>query len=256
MGEGHGAVAVSAPHELTAGSSWLLRYERSYPGRRDQVRAVRSFLREVLAPWPRANDAVLVASEFAANACMHSRSGAPGGLFTVRAEVSEGNYLHVAVGDEGGSWEPRGCAVAPLHGLDLIQAIAGPANWGVSGDQAGRLVWARLCWPGAVLADAQLPGPPAAAGGPHDEDAVTDLARLAPSLHARGLAAELVIPDGRMPHLAVHPLDAPMLAKKVYATADWFFWPTAERIASCGDLAGAATEIARVLSPQSGGPHA
>lgn len=147
MDEGGVAVAAAVRHGLLRGSSWLLRYARSYPGRPDQVRAVRSFLREVLAPWPRADDAVAVGSELAANASVHSRSGVPGGVFTVRAEVSEGQYLHIAVTDDGGSWDPAGSSVLPGHGLDVVQAIAGPANWGLSGGYAGRVVWARLCWP-------------------------------------------------------------------------------------------------------------
>ena len=142
------AVGVSVPHELVPGSSWLLRYAHSYPGRRDQVRRVRVYLRDVLAPWPRADDAVAVGSELAANACVHSRSGVPGGVFTVRAVVSEGQYLSIAVEDDGGSWDLAACRLLPAHGLGLVQAIAGPANWGVSGGYAGRVVWARLYWPG------------------------------------------------------------------------------------------------------------
>ena len=53
MTDGHAAETVA-----TAGSTWLLRYVRSYPGRADQVRQVRAFLREALAGWPRADDVV------------------------------------------------------------------------------------------------------------------------------------------------------------------------------------------------------
>jgi hypothetical protein len=136
------------PPSLTSESSWLLRYMRSFPGRCDQVREVRGFLREVLAGRPRADDAVLVGSELAANACLHSRSGLPGGAFTVRADVSEGDHLYVAVQDDGGPWQPCAHEGEPGHGLDLVQALAGRGNWGVDGDYDGHLVWAKLRCPG------------------------------------------------------------------------------------------------------------
>lgn len=30
--------------------------------------------------------------------------------------------------------------------MDVVQAIAGAGNWDVEGDDAGRVVWARLAW--------------------------------------------------------------------------------------------------------------
>jgi serine/threonine-protein kinase RsbW len=141
------------------------------PGNSEQPVELTEHLREVLAPWPRADDAVAVASERAANACAHSRSGVPGGVFTVRAEVSEGHCLYVAVEDDGGSWDPAARTVLPQHGLDLVQAIAGSANWGVSGGYTGRVVWARLHWPGA----GQLDTPSC----PPDELLAPDLTALA-----------------------------------------------------------------------------
>ena len=188
-------------------------------------------------------------SEFAANACLHSRSGVPGGMFTVRAEVSEGDHLYVAVEDEGGPWAPGADVIQAQHGLDLAAAIAGPGHWGVSGDDAGRVAWARLPWPGAVHLDTQPTEPEASMPlCPADEDAVADLEKLTPELEARGLRVRLVTPEGRLPHLIVHAAGLPALAEKVYAQADWFFWPHAERIAACDDLSTAADTIARALS--------
>jgi anti-sigma regulatory factor (Ser/Thr protein kinase) len=232
MTDGHAAETVA-----TAGSTWLLRYARSYPGRADQVRRVRAFLREALADWPRADDAVALASELAANACLHSRSGIPGGMFTVRAEVCEGDYLYIAVQDEGGPWDPHPDDVLPQHGLDVVQAIAGPAHWGVSGDAAGRMVWARLPWPGT--------GQPASPAG-----AVAELEKLIPELLARRLAARLVIPQDGPPCLTVHAPGAPALAVKVYARAGWYVWPHSERIAACDDVSTAADTIVRALTPR------
>jgi hypothetical protein len=37
---------------------------------------------------------------------------------------------------------------------------------------------------------------------------------------ARGLTVRLVTPEGRLPHLAVHPPAVPALAERIYAQAD------------------------------------
>ncbi len=249
---GHHALRVITPE-----SSWLLRYARSYPGRRDQVRQVRAFLRETLAGCPRADDAVALGSEFSANACLHSRSGVPGGVFTVRAEVSEGDYTYVAVQDEGGPWQARACQVQTGHGLDLVQAIAGPGQWGVTGDAAGRVVWARLSWPGTDRLGRELNAPEVAMPAhPEDDDSQAELEKLAAELAARGLWAQLITPPGRLPHLEVCDIGKPMPPERVYAQADWYFWPTAERIAACDDVMTAARTIARVLRADGGAPGA
>jgi anti-sigma regulatory factor (Ser/Thr protein kinase) len=51
---------------------------------------------------------VLLASELAANAVTHSRSGHPGGVFTVRATLYHGDYAWVEVIDQGGVWVASG----------------------------------------------------------------------------------------------------------------------------------------------------
>ena len=240
-------------------------------------------MREVLAGWPRVSDAVAVVSELSANAVLHSRSGGPEGRFTVRTEASRG-VTYVAVEDAGGCWDrPR--EVVPQHGLDLVQALAGPGNWGISGDETGRTVWVCLPWPGT--------GPPESwpqATGLTDLDGeamIADLDKLAVELTARGLEAQVEIPPGSQPHLAIRlgtvaapasavaapvsavaasavavaapvsAVAAPAVAvaapaERVYAQADWYFWPTAERIAARDDVATAAAEITRVLGGATG----
>lgn len=123
----------------------------SYPGERGQVRQVRAAIFPLLDGCPLADDAVLIASELAANAAVHSGSAAPGGRFTVRAEVRRGDYVRIEVEDQGGPWTRRGTADDRPHGLDLVAALAGPGNWGVDGGpEHGRVVWARLDWPKAL----------------------------------------------------------------------------------------------------------
>ena len=120
----------------------------SYPGQRRQIRLVRGALALLLEDCPLVGDAVLIASELAANAAVHSNSAAPGGRFTVRVEVWPGKYLRIEVNDQGGQWTPPGHDDGRPHGLDLINALAGTGNWGIHGDaEYGRTAWARLNWP-------------------------------------------------------------------------------------------------------------
>ena len=50
---------------------------QSFPGRPDQVRAIRAFLARFLAGAPGSDDAVILISELATNACTHSASSKP-----------------------------------------------------------------------------------------------------------------------------------------------------------------------------------
>lgn len=86
---------------------------------------------------------------------------------------------------------------------------------------------------------------------------VSDLDKLAITLAAHGLEAELVIPaGGDLPHLAVRVATIPLLTCRVYAQADWFFWPTAERIAARDDVLAAAATIAQYVGADDGAPDA
>jgi len=118
------------------------RYQRTFPGRADQVRQVRHELARHLAGCPAAADAVLIASELATNAAVHSAS--QGQFFTVRCQADPG-HVRIEVEDLGGPWQPRLPGDRP-HGLDIIGALAGSGHWGIDGDQAGRTAWARLTW--------------------------------------------------------------------------------------------------------------
>jgi anti-sigma regulatory factor (Ser/Thr protein kinase) len=240
------ATTVPASQAATSTSAWLLRYVRSYPGTLDQVRLVRAFLRESLSGCPRADDAVAVGSELAANAAVHSRSGVPGGHFTVRVEVNEGAYVLVTVEDDGGPWQARACEPERGHGLDLVQAIAGPGHWGVTGDANGRQTWARLIWPGAERLEREL-GPLTTAEQQDSDDGRAELEKLAAELTGRELTAHLVLQAGKLPYLAVNHTKNSGPPQRIYAQADWFFGPYAERIAACDDLTGAADAIVRAL---------
>lgn len=124
-------------------------FERVYDGLPSELRQVRADLAEAVDGRAEADDVIMVGSELAANAVMHSRSGQLGGTFTVRAELHD-TYAWVEVEDQGGDW------TADDHqdndpdehgrGLAIVQAIAGDGNWGTEPGDApqSRVVWARI----------------------------------------------------------------------------------------------------------------
>jgi hypothetical protein len=95
-----------------------------------------------LGGWPLADEAILVASEFATNSVLHSAS-CQGGAFTLRAEVRQG-HVRIEVEDAGGPWRGGGRDDGRPHGFDVVAAIAGAGNWGIDGDAGGRVAWAWL----------------------------------------------------------------------------------------------------------------
>jgi hypothetical protein len=118
---------------------------RTFPGQPQEVGNARAFAAGCLDGCPLSDDAVLCVSEFASNAVLHSRSGVPGGHFTVRIETYPDSYVWVEVEDDGGPWARRAHDDMPHHGLDIVGKIA--SEWGADGDVRGWIVWARLDWP-------------------------------------------------------------------------------------------------------------
>ena len=128
----------------TATTAGTCRYTGSYPAEPVQVRQVRVVLAALLRDCPRADDSILVASEYVTNAIVHSASRG-GGEFTLRAEVQP-SRLRIEVEDAGGPWPGGPCHDDRPHGFDVVAAIAGPQNWGVNGDNDGRIAWVTLSW--------------------------------------------------------------------------------------------------------------
>jgi anti-sigma regulatory factor (Ser/Thr protein kinase) len=89
----------------------------TYPGDAQHISAVRADLCMVLGDHPRADDAILCASELAANAALHSHSRLPGGTFTVQAIISPGCYTRIEVQDDGGPWNQAMIDPARHHGI-------------------------------------------------------------------------------------------------------------------------------------------
>jgi DNA-binding XRE family transcriptional regulator len=186
---------------------------RSYPGRPDQIHAVRADLRPLLSNCAIAADAILCASELAANAALHSNSRLPGGHFTVRATFCKRGHARIAVEDQGGHWIQAVRAPSLGRGLDIVHTLA--ADWGISGDYRARTFWVHLgetpntprCRTGAGPCQAVGPeewpvtvGPsPAAifarvrrAAQPGQWTAVLDSQRLRQLRHLHGLSQETV----------------------------------------------------------------
>ena len=121
----------------------VVRYAGTFHGEASQVGRVRAELRAWLGDCPRADDAILVASELSANAVLHSNSA--GESFTVRAELFPG-YIWIEVEDLGGPWLCRQQDGRP-HGLDIVAALVGE-GWGTETSGGCRVTWARVSFHG------------------------------------------------------------------------------------------------------------
>jgi serine/threonine-protein kinase RsbW len=126
----------------TAAPTGTRRHTGTYPAEPGQVRHARAALAGWLEGCPQADEAILIASEFATNSVLHSASR-DGGAFTLRAEVGQ-DRLRIEVEDAGGPWQGGPRDDGRPHGFDVVAAITGPGNWGVGGDISGRIAWALL----------------------------------------------------------------------------------------------------------------
>ncbi len=160
--------AAGPPPALVPG----LRWRRVFPGEERQLRALRHWLASLLPDCPARDDLLTVATEYSANAILHTASGR-GGWFAV--EITwHGPVVRVAVADGGAPAGPR-IIDDPMgeHGRGLLVVRALAVRTGACGDQRGRLVWADIPWAAAGAAA------PAPAQDPHEaaiSDAQADLA--------------------------------------------------------------------------------
>lgn len=119
-------------------------YMGTFHGRVEEVSRVRRQVARFLADCPVTDDAVLAASEFAANAILHSRSR--GEHFTIRVH-RHSDHVRVECQDAGGPWRGKHQDDDRPHGLSVVEALTGgPADWGVHVTGDGRIVWARITW--------------------------------------------------------------------------------------------------------------
>jgi anti-sigma regulatory factor (Ser/Thr protein kinase) len=128
------------PAEPWAGVKW-----RVFPGEVIQVRELRRWLVAYLPDSAQRDDVILVASELASNAVLHTASGR-GGSFAVELNLFR-EVIRVAVADGGERAGPMlADDVLGERGRGLLIVCGLAMRSGVSGDCRGRLVWAELPW--------------------------------------------------------------------------------------------------------------
>ena len=142
-----------------------MRWVRAFAGTKAQVAEVRRFVSGLLEGCPACDALVTCVSELAANAVVHTASGA-GGFFTVEVSRPRNGVARVAVTDAGGPTEPAAGAPVeaepgdadldfdelPVCGLGLALVAATASCWGYHDAGPGRTVWAEACWPVPVAA--------------------------------------------------------------------------------------------------------
>lgn len=127
-------------------SSYVVTVKRTFPGRPDQVARVRELVRLVLGRLPVVDEAVLLASQLATNAVIHTASG-QGGVFDV-AVSRYPSAVRVEVHDAGSHLVPMPRPQDQLteegRGLGLVSLMAD--RWGHREDMDGRSVFIELSW--------------------------------------------------------------------------------------------------------------
>lgn len=116
------------------------------PGRVQDVRCARRFVGQVLEGRPCQELAVLLTSEIATNAVLHSRSG-DGGKVTI-VVIDLGTVVRVEVVDDGSDHRPHVAArKADLadrgRGLQIVEEVA--LRWAHYQDDHGLTTWFELC---------------------------------------------------------------------------------------------------------------
>ncbi|TDE22759.1 ATP-binding protein [Actinomadura sp. 6K520] len=126
--------ALSAPADAQ-------RWRRAFPGELDQACAARRFTAALLAGCPELDEVLLAVDELVVNALRHTKSGQPGGTFTVEITRWDG-AVAICVGDEGGPSEPVVADAAEDaesgRGLRTVSLLA--ASWGWFGNDRSRTV--------------------------------------------------------------------------------------------------------------------
>ncbi|MFC4535567.1 ATP-binding protein [Sphaerisporangium dianthi] len=158
---GHRSRALPVNEAVRVGPEILI-WRRAFPGALDQAAEARRFTRFLLAGTPFADDAELIVGELVGNAVRHTRSGSPGGRFTLEIALASSRHeplgtpavaasVLITVYDLGGAGVPRfgdhGRAEVPCaeggRGLAIVTALAERA--GFQGAPAtGHRVWAYI----------------------------------------------------------------------------------------------------------------
>ncbi|MEU8799802.1 ATP-binding protein [Spirillospora sp. NPDC048819] len=132
---------MSYPIPLPSAPASAQRWRRAFPGELDQARAARRFTAVLLAGRPELDEVLLAVDELVVNALRHTKSGQPGGTFTVEIAHWDG-AVTVAVTDEGAPSEPAVSDAADDaesgRGLRTVSLLA--SGWGWFGNDRSRTV--------------------------------------------------------------------------------------------------------------------
>lgn len=119
---------------------------RVFLGSQREVRNAREFVAQVVDGSPVADDVVLLVSEVATNAVVHTASG-KGGTFTIVVRPGD-SVIRVEVHDGGSETPPDIRPPEDLagsgRGLGLVESLA--TRWGHLGNRDGRVVWFEVDW--------------------------------------------------------------------------------------------------------------
>lgn len=115
------------------------------PGVPAQVSAARHLVTTTLGrDHPLHDDCVLLTSELATNAVLHSQSG-DGGAFTLAVHAS-GHRVRVCIADDGSDEPPCACRTTTHgtsgRGLPLLEALS--HRWGFIRENGANTVWFEL----------------------------------------------------------------------------------------------------------------
>ncbi|MFD0683510.1 ATP-binding protein [Actinomadura fibrosa] len=124
--------------------------EITLPGVRRSVGYARSFVRDLLAGSPAADDLVTVVSETVANAVTHTASGRDGGRVSVVLAAGPGVY-RLEVADDGAAggrpYVKAEVGAETGRGMRIVDGLA--SRWGYRADGARTVVWAEFPAPAA-----------------------------------------------------------------------------------------------------------
>jgi anti-sigma regulatory factor (Ser/Thr protein kinase) len=138
-----------APFQRPAPSAaW---WGRDFRGDTAQVSEARRWIEDLLPDCDPLADVLLLTSELCANAVVHTRSGEPGGRFSVDVEWTPAS-ARIVIGDQGSPKVPaiRARTVTTNRtdesgrGLRLVDELAD--DWGTASRLGHRWVWADIAW--------------------------------------------------------------------------------------------------------------
>jgi serine/threonine-protein kinase RsbW len=125
-------------------------WSREFAGEPAEVGRARGWVGKLLPACDPLDELLIVTSELSTNAVAHTRSGQPGGRFTVEVTWSP-QAVRVIVGDQGSDEVPATPADAAGaedlengRGLLLVSALA--TAWGTVGDARARWLWGEVQW--------------------------------------------------------------------------------------------------------------